>query len=161
MEKVNLEELKMEYARFLAEKNDAIMYELEEEPSLTFEFEGVSIHNPFRSECGRFEEEPISYYGEAFLNSVFCDFINYKQFEENEIGLINDALVRAYHYLVTGEEIYASMIVGSIEAQITGRGNTYETKYLLDYVGDGYDWIDLESNEQINVVANSIRKLYL
>jgi hypothetical protein len=37
----------------------------------TFVFRGTAIHDPFVSECGRFEVDPIDYYGMAFLTSRF------------------------------------------------------------------------------------------
>lgn len=39
--------------------------------NFVFQFEGVCIHNPFVSLCGRFAVEPVDYYGDAFLNSPF------------------------------------------------------------------------------------------
>lgn len=39
---------------------------------VTFSFGGHSIHDPWVSECGRFEVNPVNYYGPAFLNSKFC-----------------------------------------------------------------------------------------
>lgn len=42
-----------------------------EEIEVYFVFNGVEVHNPFASECGRFDVDPVEYYGEAFLNSAF------------------------------------------------------------------------------------------
>ena len=48
-----------------------------EDDFISFEFEGMTIINPFLSECGRFEVDPLKTYGEAFTQSdffkVFCD----------------------------------------------------------------------------------------
>ena len=37
-----------------------------------FEYDGIWITNPYMSECGRFEEDPITYYGltEKELNEI-------------------------------------------------------------------------------------------
>ena len=37
-----------------------------------FEYQGMHIINPFITECGRFNVNPVDYYGEAFLQSEFC-----------------------------------------------------------------------------------------
>ena len=37
-----------------------------------FEFDEIHIINPFITECGRFDVEPVEYYGKAFLQSEFC-----------------------------------------------------------------------------------------
>lgn len=63
-------ELRMKYAELLANTNNEIMLG-SEEPIVYFEFEGVAIHDPFTEESGRFEVDPVEYYGEAFLNSAF------------------------------------------------------------------------------------------
>lgn len=34
-----------------------------------FEFNGVSIVDPFLDETGRFEVNPVKYYGKSFINS--------------------------------------------------------------------------------------------
>ena len=35
-----------------------------------FEFNGFEIFDPTKSECGRFEVDPVKYYGQAYLNTL-------------------------------------------------------------------------------------------
>jgi hypothetical protein len=65
-------DIRMNFARFIAEANDKIFDKYgDTSDCIAFEFEGMHIHNPFISECGRFDEDPVEYYGKAFLNSRF------------------------------------------------------------------------------------------
>lgn len=40
-----------------------------------FDYKGIHILDPFTDETGSFEVDPISYYGEAFLNSDFAKIL--------------------------------------------------------------------------------------
>lgn len=39
-----------------------------------FEYQDIRIVDPFTDETGRFEVDPVEYYGEKFLNSDFAKF---------------------------------------------------------------------------------------
>lgn len=45
---------------------------------ISFEFEGTTIINPFEDETGRFEVNPVEYYGDAFLSSEWSTIMNEK-----------------------------------------------------------------------------------
>ena len=49
-----------------ASKNTEISLKGDESPDV-FEHEGMSIHNPWESSCGRFEVDPYSTYGRSFI----------------------------------------------------------------------------------------------
>lgn len=48
--------------------------------NLTFEFEGTLIQNPNFDETGRFEVNPVEYYGQAYLDAY--SYSKYKELEE-------------------------------------------------------------------------------
>lgn len=65
-------ELRMEYAKLIAHHNEKIVAESgESSDCISFEFEGISIHNPFADTSGMYEVDPIEEYGESFINSPF------------------------------------------------------------------------------------------
>ena len=52
---------------------DSIEYKYEN--LISFSYKEQSIINPVLDETGRFEVDPIEYYGNNFLNSDFIEFI--------------------------------------------------------------------------------------
>lgn len=73
----------MNYARAkeIANNNNKVWEQAEgrdvTDQMITFEFNDVTIFDPFVDESGRFDVDPISYYGSAFLNSKFtCKYYN-------------------------------------------------------------------------------------
>jgi hypothetical protein len=63
------------YERHCAELIDYDLPEHQPTPNSSligrpFEYNGVTITNPFLSECGRFSVKPEFYYGGAYLNSL-------------------------------------------------------------------------------------------
>lgn len=66
-----------------------IANEIGETPNsfVAFEHEGTHVIHPTRSECSRFEVDPVDYYGQNFLRSAFMDFIkdsSYTQLVERD-----------------------------------------------------------------------------
>ena len=60
-----------------------------------FEWEGTTIGDPFMDESRRFEVNPISYYGEAFLNAQTNDILlglvgNFRLDESEIIAFYNN-----------------------------------------------------------------------
>lgn len=43
-----------------------------EDKCIHFDYQDIVIVNPFTDETGRFEVDPVKYYGDAFLNSDFA-----------------------------------------------------------------------------------------
>jgi hypothetical protein len=60
-------------ARALAEAQDAAFMNEGTEPAVFFEFDDMTIHNPWADEMGANAVDPVAYYGEAFLASGFCE----------------------------------------------------------------------------------------
>lgn len=65
----------MARAREIGEAQGRVYDETGEYPkdAISFEFNGQAIINPFRSPCGRFEVNPVEYYGPPFLMSKFVE----------------------------------------------------------------------------------------
>lgn len=72
-----------------------------------------------------------------------------------------EILISIYHYIITKEIAKANEIVGDIENYIVGRGATLNISYVLDLVGNGYEWIDLDTEEKISDIASIVRELVL
>lgn len=64
----------------------------------------------------------------------------------------NEVIISVYHYIVTGEQLSANEIVGDVESKIVGRGQLYNTDYLLDIITDG-EWIDYNLPLQFKYLA--------
>lgn len=65
-------QIDIEKAKRLAERN-VELFEAgkDEEIEHYFVYEGQMIHNPFISECGRFDVDPVEHYGDYFIYSNF------------------------------------------------------------------------------------------
>lgn len=68
-------------------------------------------------------------------------------------------LISVYHYIITGEVAEASQIVGSLESHITGRGAYLDTEYAKDLVDNGFEWSDLDIEEQIEDIASVVSSI--
>lgn len=80
-------------------------------------------------------------------------------FKESPEYFTDEVLISINHFLETGEILEYYEIIGDIEARIVGRGSIFKIEYGLKLVGNGYEWIDLSSKEQITIVGNNIRKI--
>lgn len=153
---ISLEELKIKYAYFLSLKSQDY-FDKTDDALVSFSYNGVCIHNPFIDESGRFEVNPIKYYGVSFIKSIFYNVLKVNE-DVNVVNMSNEALIEAYHLLKTNENLKAHEIVGDIESKIVGRGSLYEINHLLDLVDDGYEWIHLDTSEKVAVIAQNIKK---
>lgn len=76
--------------------------------------------------------------------------------DDPELVSLYHAITHNYHH----EILSATQIVGWIEAVITGHTTVYPVDCMMDLV-DNYEWVDLDVNNQIKIVANNIKKLLL
>lgn len=88
MKMLDNHELRMTYAKLIADINDATNEKYGDlETEVSFEFEGFNVHNPFMDVTGRFEVDPIEEYGDSFINSKFYNPIELKSLYDGRLIL--------------------------------------------------------------------------
>lgn len=59
----------------IKENYKTLFNQFDNQNEMSFMFNGVSITNPFMDESGRYEVNPITYYGSHFIESRFKEVI--------------------------------------------------------------------------------------
>jgi hypothetical protein len=65
-----------------------------EDKCISFDYKDITIINPFMDETGRFEVDPIKYYGDAFLNSDFAKIVKLNYFEEPDDDYLDKMIIK-------------------------------------------------------------------
>ena len=75
-----------------------------------FDFDGMTIHNPFMEDTGSFDVDPIEYYGESFLNSgfvtVLSERIQEQYFRKHYLYQIGMEIKEAVNHLLKANKIW-------------------------------------------------------
>lgn len=104
----------------------------------------------------------ISVYDEEFESSLSfsSNFIDFKNaYKESPEYFIDEIIISIYHFIITGKILECHEVISDIKHHIMEKIESENIQHVLKLVDNRYEWIDLDSDEKANVVANNIRKL--
>lgn len=108
----------------------------------------------FTDVLSNFEKNSTKVMTEGTIESLKESIIEYPQYMTDRI------VISLYYYIFNKEEGWqdAGVLMSWVESYIVGQDVPINIDCLLDFVDDGYKWIDLSNDEQKYIVGKNIRK---